>query len=104
MYLFSTLHRYTEPKRFSSKWLKKQELLAEIRKAKVKRLGNSCQINSPVCTKRATCLHHVGKRSQFGAAGDTDENTRLSCRPCNRYIERFPAWALKHGFTKRRSS
>lgn len=97
--IFSTANRYTPIRRFSEKWRKKQDLLAQVRREKVQKLGRTCQIQSPVCTKYEQGLHHLRKQSQCG--GHTHENTVLACRACNRWVERNPAKALELGWVRR---
>lgn len=55
-----------------------------------------CEINSPVCTKKAQGLHHVVKRS---AKNLTDlKNLKRSCNACNDFLEANPDWGAEHGF------
>lgn len=49
-----------------------------------------CNIQSPVCTKIATCVNHTRGR---GRDEILNESTwEPSCEPCNGYIEQHPSW------------
>jgi hypothetical protein len=55
-----------------------------------------CQIKSPVCTKKSTCIHHKKGR---GKNEILDQGTWMaSCEHCNSYVEQEHAWAEKNGF------
>lgn len=56
-----------------------------------------CLVNSPVCTKVATTLHHLQKRGVKNLVAK--ENLLPVCASCNGYIESNSAWAKKNGFT-----
>lgn len=55
-----------------------------------------CEIQSPVCWKSATCIHHVSGR--VGAKLMDMKTWKASCIPCNEYIESHDAWARENGF------
>lgn len=56
-----------------------------------------CSVKSPVCTKKATGLHHLQKRSP--ANYKERSNLIASCNECNLYIEEHPCWAKEKGLT-----
>lgn len=58
-----------------------------------------CNIKSPVCTGKATCVNHTE-----GRGGNTLEITtwEASCVPCNQYIEENHEWARQRGHKKQR--
>src|SRR6187401_2626133 len=49
-----------------------------------------CQIKSPVCTKKATCVNHKKRR---GKNLTNEKYFQPSCVPCNNYIESHSQWA-----------
>lgn len=59
------------------------------------RPGNQeCQIKSPVCTKKATCVNHKRRR---GKNLMNEKYFQPSCADCNFYIENHSQWALDNG-------
>jgi hypothetical protein len=50
-----------------------------------------CLIQSPVCTKKATCVNHKKRR---GKNLMNEKYFEPSCGPCNNYIESHTQWAL----------
>lgn len=61
-----------------------------------------CEINSPNCTKKATCVHHTqgrGKNEVLNVG-----TWKASCEPCNLWCETNHAEAAAKGFKKRRHS
>jgi len=44
--------------------------------------GWACQIRSPICTQRATCVDHIVDRADGGPVIDP-ANMRAACRQCN---------------------
>lgn len=55
-----------------------------------------CEIQSPECTKTATCVHHKKSR---GINEVLDVETFMaSCERCNLYVETHDAWAREKGF------
>lgn len=57
--------------------------------------NNLCAINSPVCTKAATCVNHTAGRT--GKKLTDTKYFEPSCTPCNGFIEENDAWAREHG-------
>jgi hypothetical protein len=56
---------------------------------------NVCEINSEVCTKEATCVHHTKGR---GINQILDEEYwKASCYPCNSHVETHDEFARKNG-------
>lgn len=54
-----------------------------------------CEINSPVCTQTATCVHHTAGR---GVAQIMNIKTwKASCDACNNYVEKHDQWARDNG-------
>jgi len=54
-----------------------------------------CEINSPVCTQTATCVHHTKGR---GVAQIMNIKTwKASCDACNVYVEKRDQWARDNG-------
>lgn len=66
--------------------------------------NTECQLGAPGCTKIANEVHHVLKLSHGGAmvpgakADRQGQRFMASCRYCNRYVEDYPAEALKRGW------
>jgi len=58
--------------------------------------GN-CKIKSPVCTGKASGLHHLQKRSPKNLT--KKGNLIPACSACNLFIETDPEWAKENGFT-----
>lgn len=56
-----------------------------------------CEIQSPVCTGKATCVHHTKGRGRFYLVVAT---WMASCKWCNGYVEKHDAWAREKGFKK----
>ena len=55
----------------------------------------ACVIQSPDCTRQATCVNHKKGR---GVKEVLDQRTwEPSCNPCNLYIEVHHAWAVENG-------
>jgi hypothetical protein len=61
------------------------------------KLHPACNIKSPVCLKKATCVNHTRGR---GANVLNQEDWEPSCIPCNGYIESHHAWAAERGHKK----
>ena len=61
--------------------------------------GTRCQANLSVCTKVATDMHEILRRSQGGSATDPD-NILLVCRECHRWITDNPDEAIELGLAK----
>ena len=65
-----------------------------------------CELESKVCEKRPDGIHHVIKLSQGGAripgplAEAQGQIFKVSCNPCNWYVEADRQWAVEHGFVK----
>lgn len=53
-----------------------------------------CLIQSPVCTKKATCVHHKKRR---GKNLRNEKYQEPACEPCNLYVEEHPKWAYENG-------
>lgn len=56
--------------------------------------NQDCQIKSPVCTGKATCVNHKRRR---GKNLTNEKYFQPSCGPCNNYIESHSQWALDNG-------
>lgn len=56
--------------------------------------NKDCKIKSPVCTGKATCVHHKKRRGQNLI---NEKYFEPSCGPCNSYIENHVSWALANG-------
>jgi hypothetical protein len=59
-----------------------------------------CEIASPNCTKRSTCIHHIqgrGKNEVLNVG-----TWKASCEPCNLWCETNHTEAEAKGFKKRR--
>ena len=55
----------------------------------------TCQLKTPVCTKKATCIHHTKGR---GPNEIKDESTwKASCTACNLWVEQNHAAAEERG-------
>lgn len=59
-----------------------------------------CKIQSPNCTKLATCVHHTAGRT--GQQLKNEADWMPSCEACNGYVEENDAWARENGFKKTR--
>lgn len=57
--------------------------------------SNLCEIQSVVCTKKATGLQHAKRR---GVNLLNKKYLIRCCDPCNGYCEQHPQWALDNGF------
>lgn len=54
-----------------------------------------CEINSPVCTQTATCVHHIAGR---GVAQIMNiKSWKAACDACNSYVEKHDQWARDNG-------
>lgn len=53
----------------------------QIRAYVLRRDGYTCQINGPVCTRRATEVDHIVEKAHGGQ--DNPDNLRAACRACN---------------------
>lgn len=53
-----------------------------------------CLIQSPVCTRVATCVNHKRRR---GKNLMNENDWEPSCGPCNLWIENHDAWARESG-------
>ncbi len=54
-----------------------------------------CEIQSPVCTNRATEISHITGRARGGA--DTPDNYEAACHSCGQYVEHNKTWSLENG-------
>lgn len=61
-----------------------------------------CEINSPVCTKVATCINHKKGRGKNEILNE--ETWEASCTACNGYIEENDSWARENGHKVSRHS
>lgn len=77
---------------------KKKEVVKKLDQKQNKELRakvGKCQINSPVCTGKADGVHHQQKREGKNLTDLTKK--KVSCNPCNDYVEKHPQWAIKNG-------
>jgi 5-methylcytosine-specific restriction endonuclease McrA len=56
----------------------------KVRPQVLARDGYMCQVKSPVCTVKATCVDHI-QDWKLGGAWYDPANLRASCKPCNAY-------------------
>lgn len=56
--------------------------------------NQDCQIKSPVCTGKATCVNHKKRR---GGNLRNEKYFQPACGPCNGFIESNTQWALDNG-------
>lgn len=85
------------PKEIKKESAKTKDAKKELKKLYPRFLAKNkrCQIKSPVCTKKATCVHHTQGR---GEAELLDQKTwKASCEACNGYVEQNHAWAEERG-------
>jgi 5-methylcytosine-specific restriction endonuclease McrA len=59
-----------------------------VRPQVLARDGYLCQVRSPVCTKKATCVDHI-RDWKVGGSWYDPANLRAACTPCN-------AWRAAH--------
>jgi len=79
----------------SKKLAKAERLYKKIVSSKLTENPN-CEMNTPDCTGLAEGLHHKKGRG----ANLLDEKFLLrSCNACNRYVEKFPLWAIEKGLS-----
>ena len=95
----------TEPKKevykIPKRSVKEKEVMKELKKLYPIYLKENpiCAINSKVCTKKATCIHHTKGR---GKNVLNAEDWLPSCTKCNLFIEENHKWAHEKGFKKKR--
>jgi len=87
--------RYVIPKRSANRKTE-DKIYFELRETFLKQRPY-CEINSPVCTGPATCVHHTRSRGIYLLAQNT---WMASCHHCNNYIEDHDQWARDNGFKK----
>ena len=71
---------------------KMKDVKAELKKKYPRFLKKNpfCNIQSPVCTKVATCVNHTRGRGRDEILNE--DTWEASCVPCNQYIESHPDW------------
>lgn len=74
----------------------KKQMTAYLARPENKR----CKIDSPVCTKVATCVHHVSGRS--GPKLKDEKDWMPSCQSCNTWVEENDHEARQMGAKKTR--
>ncbi len=89
----------SQPKR--AKKSKRDESLADARRAVFARSVGRCEANWPGCTTGAEHAHHRLRRSQGGK--HTPENLLAVCSHCHEQIHRNPARAYELGHMTRSS-
>jgi hypothetical protein len=52
-----------------------------------------CEMNTPVCTRKAEGLHHMKRR---GVNTLNRKYLKRSCNACNGYVEEHPLWAIEN--------
>lgn len=64
-------------------------------RVKYLKANRSCTIQSPICTHKATVIHH--KRGREGHRYLNQAEWAASCVACNLYVEKEKAWAVANG-------
>lgn len=90
--------RPSKIKPYSDKRQKLNVVYATARKAFLNE-KKVCEIRSPECTNKATCVHHVRGRGKYFL---TMAYWKASCIACNNYVEQHDAWARENGFKESR--
>lgn len=78
----------------------KEEYIPLVEAFLAKPENQQCQVNSEVCTHKATVIHHAAGRT--GKALTNEKDWIPSCGPCNIWIEGNDAKARQMGVKKSR--